>query len=188
MSLLKFLFKQREMSLVRNQLRVIPVFVVLAAGCASNGLAPVGDVRRLAPDFSLPSLKGSPVTLSSLKGKVVVLDFWATWCLPCAQALPHLQSMAADSAMAQKGLVVLAVNEEEKVETIRPFIDEKHFSFAVLEDTGGSVARDYSAFALPVTVIIGRDGFVSAVFSGWTQDTAIQIDDAVKAAIDKPIR
>jgi peroxiredoxin len=160
----------------------------LAAGCASTSLAPVGRSRQPAPQFQLTALDGKPIELTTLKGKVVVLDFWATWCEPCVQALPHLQAMAVNVDMAQRGLVVLAVNEEETPEIIRPFIDGNHFTFTVVQDTDGSAARDYSAFSLPTTIVIGRDGLVWAVVSGWTQNSAEQIDDAVKQALDAPIR
>jgi peroxiredoxin len=168
----------------------IGIFTILfiAAGCASNGLAPVGNVQQPAPDFSLSTLSGDQMALSTLKGKVIVLDFWATWCEPCVQGLPHLQSMAANTDFAQRGLTVLAVNEEEKPDVIRSFIDNKHFTFTVVRDADGAVGRAYSAFSLPTTIVVGRDGLVQAVISGWTPDTAHQIDDAVNHALEAPIR
>jgi thiol-disulfide isomerase/thioredoxin len=162
--------------------------LVLAAGCASNGLAPVGASRHPAPGFSLPSLDGRQIELSELRGKVIVLDFWATWCTPCLAGLPHLQSMAGNGDMAQRGLVVLAVNEREKRESVRPIIDAAHYTFTVAQDADGSVGQAYLVFTLPTTIVVGRDGLVDAVVSGWTQDTTRQIDDAVTHALDAPIR
>jgi peroxiredoxin len=158
------------------------------AGCSS--LAPATGLKpgQLAPDFALTTLDGGNVSLSKFKGRVVVLDFWATWCSPCQQSLPHLQAQAANTDLARRGLVVLAVNEQESSSTIRAFMSEKHFTFTVARDTDGSTARDYSVETMPERVIIGRDGRVQAAFSGWTPDTAHQIDEAVNTALDAPVR
>jgi len=166
----------------------ITATLLLATGCGSTGLAPVGNSLQPAPDFSLATLKNQKIGLVDLKGKVVVLDFWATWCPPCAQALPHLQATATDTNLAQRGLVVLAVDEGEKPETIRSFNDDRHFTFTVVQDADGSVARDYSVLSLPMTFVIGRDGLVRAVISGWDQNTAQQIDAAIAQALDSPVR
>lgn len=165
---------------MRHAIGAIFSAMILAAGCASNGLAPVGQARRPAPDFSLLTLNGQPIALVNLRGKIAVLDFWATWCASCVQGLGRLQAIAANADLARDGVVVLAVNEGETPQTIRPFIDEKHFTFTVARDSDGSVARAYCVFALPTTFIVGRDGLVQAVFSGWTQDTAEQIDEALE--------
>jgi thiol-disulfide isomerase/thioredoxin len=162
--------------------------LLLAAGCASNGLAPVGNSRQPVPDLSLPTLDGKQIEISKLKGKVVILDFWATWCTGCLEGLPHLQAMAANADLAQRGLVALAIDEQEKPETIRPMIHGKHFTFTVMLDTDSSAGRACLVFSLPTTIIVGRDGLVDAVFSGWTQDTAQQIDEAVSQALNAPIR
>jgi peroxiredoxin len=162
--------------------------MLIATGCTSNGLAPVGQSRKPAPDFSLPTLGGEQIVLSTLKGKVLVLDFWATWCVPCQDGLAHLQSMAMNSGIAQRGLVLIAVNEQENAKTVRPFIEAKRFAFTVVLDADGSTGAAYSVFSLPTTIVVGRDGLVQAVISGWTQDSAQQIEDAVTSALDAPIR
>jgi peroxiredoxin len=163
---------------------VILVATLIASGCAQRGLGISSLISAPAPDFSLPALDGRQVSLKQLRGKVVVLDFWATWCTPCRQGLPHLQSLAADAELARKGLVVLAINEGEKPATIQPFIDQNHYTFTVVQDVDGSAQRAYDLPELPTTIIIGRDGVIRAVFSEWTQDTAHQIDEAVANALD----
>ena len=164
----------------------IVTLLLLASGCTGTGLAPSGQLHQPAPNVSLPALDDRQISLSQLKGKVVVLDFWATWCPPCREGFPHLQSLAANVDMAQRGLTVLAVNEEEKPAEIRAFLDQAHYSLTVVQDSAGLAARAYGVSALPTTIVVGRDGLVQAVISGWTPDTAHQIDDAVAHALEAP--
>src|SRR5215471_14376112 len=86
---------------------VFAVMGALALLASATAFAGVGKGQR-APEFSLPTLKGPPVSLASLKGKVVMIDFWAQWCEPCKKELPQLDKLAKD--YASKGVVVLAVN------------------------------------------------------------------------------
>ena len=107
-----------------------------------------------------------------MKGKVVVLDFWATWCPPCREGTPHLQSLAANADIAQRGLEVLAVDEAEQPAAMRPFLDQAHYSFTVVRDADGAAARAFGVSSLPTTLVIGRDGTVQAAINGWTPDAA----------------
>jgi peroxiredoxin len=156
-------------------------------GCAPGGLAPVGQSRKPAPDFSLPTTGGQRIVLSSLKGKVVVVDFWATWCDSCPQALAHLQLMAGDPAMARQGLITVPINEQENTKAARAFVDANHFTLDVALDSDGSIATSYGIISLPTTIVIGRDGLVWAVIPGWTQDTPTQIDQALAGALNAPV-
>ena len=156
--------------------------VALLAGCT-----PTSDKSTQASgpaaNFTLASLDGQNTSLSSLRGKVVVLDFWATWCPPCRRSLPHLQKMSADPELKNKGLVVLAINQQEEVSKIRPFLEQEHYTFNVLRDTDGAVSRAYNVEGIPTTVIIGRDGNVRNVFVGFADESVKQVDDAVDAAL-----
>ena len=78
-----------------------------------NVPSPSMQPGRAAADFSLPTLAGGQIRPSGLHGKVVVLDFWATWCPPCREGLPHLAKLSSNADLAQRGLIVVAVNEEE---------------------------------------------------------------------------
>ncbi len=136
----------------------------------------VGDRSALegkdAPDFELPSLDGQQVKLSALKGSVVVLDFWATWCPPCRQSLPHLDEL--NEKMKDKGVKVFAVNSQEEGDTVRKFVKDTKLTTTVLLDEKGITSEPYNLQAIPQTVVIGKDGKVVKVFTGFNPNSSPQ--------------
>lgn len=124
--------------------------------------------REPAPDFTLPDLDGGKVTLSGLRGQVVFLNFWATWCLPCREEMPLMEKIHRE--LGPEGLVVLAVNYRESSNTVRAFVEAHGLTFPILLD-GGEVADRYRLYALPVSYLIDRQGKVAARVVGardWT--------------------
>lgn len=132
---------------------------------ASKGEPAEALVGKPAADFELVDMDGKIVKLSSFKGqKVVILDFWATWCPPCVEALPILTKVTAE--FADEGVVLLGVNQQEDTATIKEFLDRTKLSFPIVLDVEGKVARDYMLQGLPQTVIVDRDGVVRIVHMG----------------------
>jgi peroxiredoxin len=120
---------------------------------------PAVATAAAAPDFTLPDLGGKDVSLSDFKGKVILINFWATTCAPCKAEMPSLHSLYLD--FRDRGLVVLAValNADEK--PVRAYIDEKKYSFPVLLDKEREVYFDtYALLGLPVTIIVDRKGSI----------------------------
>jgi thiol-disulfide isomerase/thioredoxin len=149
-----------------------------------GGDGPESLKGKEAPDFSLRTVDDKDAKLSSLKGNVVVVDFWATWCPPCRQSLPHIQKMSGDKELADKGLKVFAVNDREGKDNIEPFLKENKYTFTVPMDVEGKALEAYKSDGIPATIVVGRDGTVKAVFVGYEGDqTARQIDEAVEAAL-----
>lgn len=119
-----------------------------------------------APEFRLKTLGGSPVVLSELKGRPVIVNFWATWCPPCRVEMPMLAT--AQQTHQDAGLEVLAVNltDQEYLKDVRKFAAELGIPFRVALDEKGRVRSRYGLVALPTTVFIGADGTVRVVHSG----------------------
>ncbi len=116
--------------------------------------APKEEVE--APDFTLPDLAGKKSQLKDFRGKVVFLNFFATWCVPCRDEMPAMEQL--HRTYKDKGLVVLAVDIRESGKDVRAFTQELQLSFPALLDADGSVAYTYGIRPVPATYLIGRDG------------------------------
>jgi thiol-disulfide isomerase/thioredoxin len=127
-------------------------------------------------------MDGKDVALKDLKGKVVVLDMWATWCPPCRASLPHLDKLY--QSVKDKGVNVFAVNLQEEQDDVAAFVKKTNLTVPVLLDKDGAVAQSYKASAIPQTVIIGKDGKVAKVFVGFGgEETARDMKAAVEKAM-----
>ena len=113
------------------------------------------DERRQHADFTLTDLKGKSWTLSELRGKVVVVNFWATWCPPCRKEMPDLEALY--NRFKDQGLVVLAISDEDAAK-VRPFVAERQVTYPVLLDPGRKVNDLFQVEGIPKTFVYDRDG------------------------------
>jgi peroxiredoxin len=141
--------------------RVLIAFSLLVAGVALGGVTK----GQRAPDFSLPKLGGGRVSLSSLRGKVVVVDFWAQWCEPCKRELPQLDKLASE--YAGKNVVVLAVNLDKTPENAQKLATQLGLKLPILLDPAGSVAATYDLPKMPTSFLVDRRGIVRFVHEGF---------------------
>ena len=117
-----------------------------------------------APGFALTNFKGDTVSLSQFRGRPVVINFWATWCVPCRREMPALQR--ALETYQEDGLVVLAVNFEEEANLVRPFVEEFDLTIEILLDTHAEVSQTYLITGLPHTVFVDRQGTIRHIQVG----------------------
>ena len=137
---------------------------------------------KAAPNFKLEGMDGKSVSVEDLKGKPVVLDFWATWCPPCRASLPHLDELYKKEK--GNGLVVYAVNLQEEKGDVADFVKETHLSVPILLDSAGKAAAQYGATSIPETVVIDRDGKVVKVFIGFDPESSPkELQKAVEKAM-----
>lgn len=134
-----------------------------------------------APAFKLQGLDSKPVALADLKGKVVVIDFWATWCPPCRASLPHLNKLY--DAQKEKGVQVFALDEQEDKGDVETFVKDTKLTVPVLLDSEGKVGAQYGVTGIPQTVVIGKDGKVKKVFIGFGEGSPEMLQKAVDDAL-----
>jgi len=126
-------------------------------------------VGQKAPDFTLSTLDGKEISLKDFQDKkVVVLDFWATWCPPCRRAMPIIQELSNE--LKDKDVIFFAVNVDEEKAKVADFIKNMGITLTVLLDKGAKVSISYKVESIPRMVIIGKDGVVKAGHAGFSAD------------------
>jgi peroxiredoxin len=140
---------------------LVALCVILAAcGSGQSGPAAGLDVGQTAPTFQAQLVIGQPISLESQRGKIVLLNFWATWCGPCREEMSYFQTLA--QKYGEKDLKVLAINFQEKPDTITRFTDKLGLKLDVALDPKGEINRLYGVNQYPVSYVVGRDGKILA--------------------------
>jgi cytochrome c biogenesis protein CcmG, thiol:disulfide interchange protein DsbE len=138
--------------------------------------------QAVAPDFTLPTSSGT-VSLRDFSGKVVLVDFWASWCVPCRQSFPWMSSML-DRYSAQ-GLVIVAINLDKKREAADAFLEKFSTPFVVAFDPAGKTAEAFHVEAMPSSFIVSRTGRIVDSHVGFEQAKAATVEDQIKEALSK---
>ena len=123
------------------------------------------QVGSQAPEFSSHTVGGEAVAISDLRGQVVLVNFWATWCGPCRLEMPALQSRFESTDFA-----LLAVNFDEAPEQVQAFVDELELSFPALLDPGGDIQRLYQVRGYPTTYFLDKEGMVQIQHIGFMNE------------------
>lgn len=140
---------------------------------ASSGSSQVGvQIGNTAPDFSLKALDGSTVKLSELRGKPVMVNFWATWCPPCKEEMPTME--AAYKKAKEQGIEFLGVDVKEDLAVVEKFVKENGYSWTFLLDQDGYAGRQYQITGIPETFFIDRNGVLQARVIGPMSSTVLE--------------
>ena len=135
-----------------------------------------------APDIDLPGINGK-VHLENFKGKVVYLDFWASWCVPCKKSFPWMNEMK--QSYAAQGFEIVAVNLDKDRKLADEFLKEMDVNFKVAFDEAGKSASEYKLRGMPSSYLIGRDGKVYASHIGFREKDKEQLEQAIKNLLNK---
>lgn len=135
------------------------------------------EVGKKAPDFNLETIDGGKILLSRLKGKPVLLDFWATWCGPCRKALPHTQEL--DHKYGDR-MHVITVNLKEDNEKVQKFLEENKYEFHVVMDREGKTATSYGVSGIPTFILIDKDGVVRFAQAGLSPEAAKKLEALIE--------
>lgn len=140
-------------------------------------LTKVSSASKVATDFTLMNMQGEPVTLSQYHGKVVILNFWATWCPPCREEMPSMERLY--QKYKEYGLVMLAVNTEKNgKKAVSQFLQKTPYSFPILLDSDSVVQNAYGVFRFPESFIIDRNGVVVKKIVGgrdWSTESTYKL-------------
>lgn len=155
-----------------------------AAGASGPSGTESPLVGQPAFAFRLDRLDGGTFHLADRKGKVIVLDFWATWCGPCLQSLPLVEGVVRE--FADKGVELVAVNMEEQPQQVRAMLERHKLNMPVVLDRDGVVAAKYAVTAIPQTVVIDREGKVARLYVGGGKNTAESLRKALQELTGAP--
>ncbi len=152
------------------------------SGCLDTSSPAVPQVGDPAPDFQLQDLDGNTISLSSLRGSPVMLNFWATWCGYCVEEMPLIEEVYQGWAGKPPSVVILAIDIKESLSKVRSFMEDYNLSFTALLDSDGSVAEKYGVRAIPTSFFIDKDGIVQDVKIGSFQSVA-EIEDSLRKVV-----
>lgn len=163
----------------KKSLQVVMAFLAFSASVVAQ-VMPAAQSPQ-APDFTLQSVSGSNVKLSELRGSIVLVNFWASWCGPCRTEMPALDTLAR--SYADLGVVVLGVNVETESEGVNAYLSDIPVSFPVLLDQQNIASKAYSVEAMPTTVIIDKDGKVRSLHRAYQPGYEKKYEDDIHALL-----
>lgn len=157
--------------------RILTVLAVLLVASTAMAL----NAGSRAPEIGLNDLGGHRVDLASMRGHVIVVDFWASWCEPCADEMPVLEGLY--SSLHAQGLDIVGVSQDSSTGNITSFLRRVHVSFPIVHDNGHAVADRYQPGGMPTSFIIDRHGIVRYVHRGYHASDRAVIEREVRALV-----
>ena len=162
---------------LRGKVAIWGVLYSVLGGVVTLPSASALDAGAKMPEIGLKDLSGKTVDLGSLAGKVVIVDFWATWCAPCKEELPELEKF--HKKYAAKGLAVVGVSIDKEAGGVKPFLDKLKITFPVVHDSGHTLAGKYAPPRMPSSYIIDKKGIVRYVHGGYRASDAAEFEKQI---------
>jgi len=166
--------KPSRTNLIRAALVALP-FLLMATFSGAKA------ERTLAPDFTLKSASGENIKLSELRGQVVMINFWASWCGPCRQEMPLLDDLHA--RYSPMGFTMLGVNVEKDSRKAKALLKDLPVDFPILFDQKNQVSKDYDVVAMPSTVLVDRDGNIRYIHKGYKAGDESVYQDMIRTVL-----
>ncbi len=157
------------------------VFSILISVAIFSFPALAGEISGVAPNFTLQARNGSEVSLADLRGDVVMINFWATWCGPCREEMPHLEAL--HQRYSDLGFTLLGVNVEEDSRLSDQFLAETPVTFDILFDPENGVSELYDVVAMPSTVLVDREGNMRFIHHGYKAGYENEYQSQVRALL-----
>jgi thiol-disulfide isomerase/thioredoxin len=160
--------------------KILISFLFIALTLVNFSAQAGSQATKIAPDFNLPLKQGS-ISLSQYKGKVVYLDFWASWCIPCRKSFPWMNSM--EQKYSNKGLKIITINLDKKEKAVEKFLKRYPANFAVAYDPAGKTAEAYDVKGMPSSYLIDRSGKIIYTHIGFRASNKNILEAKIKAAL-----
>ena len=163
---------QKKWSLVAIAVAALVAGLILLRHGGGRVARPLATKGSLAPDFTLPQLDGRELHLSSYRGKIVLLDFWATWCVPCREEIPHFVEL--ENKYGKDGLEIVGVSMDDGPEPVRTFYQQFHMNYPVVMGNANLGEQYGGVLGLPIAFLLDREGRISAKHIGATKPETIE--------------
>jgi cytochrome c biogenesis protein CcmG, thiol:disulfide interchange protein DsbE len=160
-------------------MRLLLAFLLAGLTCAAPTHA--AKPGTPAPPFALPSASGETVALAALRGRVVYVDFWASWCVPCRRSFPWMNAMHA--RYAGDGLAIVGVNVDKRRADAERFLSDTPASFTIVYDAEGHTPASYDVRGMPSSYLIDREGNITAVEEGFHDERRAALEARIRALL-----
>jgi len=165
----------------KRRLAACVVLVLCHAGCGAPRRQTPPEPPKAAAEFALPDLEGATIRLEDLRGKTVLIDFWATWCGPCKDSIPYYQKLYA--SRRSSGLIIVGIDEDTNPQEARSFAKENAMTYPVLLDPDRRTFDSYDVSGLPTTFLIDSEGKIRRRWVSFDDDIASEIQKEVDSLL-----
>ncbi len=159
---------------VSRLLTAVALFAIVAACSGGGEMKPPGLPDPVpAPEITLNDLSGKSVSISDFRGKPLIVNFWATWCVPCREEMPTLEKLYNERK--ERGFEIILINAKESKQTVEKFLKENGYTFRVLLDESGDAYRKFQVFGLPTTLFIDKENVIQYSYIGPLRSAVLRM-------------